>query len=232
MINVGDVVLCKVTKIEGANVFVEVDGMGPGSIVLSEIAAGRIRNLREYVSPNRKIVCKVLKVSNDHLELSLRRVTAKERDGVLDGYKKERALTNMLKTVVDKPEQVTAKIKQEMGVVEFLDGASEDVKVIEKFIDKVKAKKLFQIISEKEEKERRIKRKFVLKSYSGEGLKEIKEILEVSEGDVKYIGSSVFSVSVSGKDFKEVEAKLDSILEEIEKRAEKKKVIFRIKKEK
>jgi translation initiation factor 2 alpha subunit (eIF-2alpha) len=231
MINVGDVVLCKVKKIEGANVFVEVDGEGLGSIVLSEIAAGRIRNLREYVSPNRKIVCKVLKIAKDHLELSLRRVTAKEREGVLERDKKERALINMLKTVVDKPEKIAEKIKQEHGVVEFLDDAGWDVKVIEKFVSKDKAKRLFQIISEKEEKERRVKRNFVLKSFSGEGLKEIKWILNV-DADVKYIGSSVFSVSVSGRDFKKAEAKLNDILGEIEKRADKMKAEFKLKKEK
>ena len=52
----GDVVLCTVTKIEGTSVFVNIEGDGEGSIIVSEIAPGRIRNLRDYVLPNKKIV--------------------------------------------------------------------------------------------------------------------------------------------------------------------------------
>ena len=78
--NEGDIILCTVEKIEGISVFVTIDKGGTGSIVTSEIAPGRIRNLRDYVVPNKKIVCKVLKVDpNGHVHLSLRRVTAKER---------------------------------------------------------------------------------------------------------------------------------------------------------
>jgi translation initiation factor 2 alpha subunit (eIF-2alpha) len=230
--NEGDVVFCKVVKIEGTTVFVEVEGGVPGSLVLSEVAAGRIRNLRAYVSPNRKIVCKVLKIAKDHLELSLRRVTAKERDEMLISHKKERALSNMLKTIGEKPREIINKIKEEYDIPEFLLEAREDIKVIEQFIDKGKAKKLFQIISEKEEREKVVKRKFVLKSYSDSGVKDLKEILNVENIDVKYVGSSIFSISVSGRDFKEAEARLGDIFEEIEKRAEKKKAIFKIKKEK
>ena len=85
-----DVVLCTVKKIQKTTVFVDVEGDGEGSIVMSEIAAGRIRNLREYVTPNKKIVCKVLRFINGHPQLSLRRVTAGERDTVLNRHKKEK----------------------------------------------------------------------------------------------------------------------------------------------
>ena len=226
----GDVVFCKVTKIEGTSVFVEIEGGFPGSIVLSEIAAGRIRNLREYVSPNRAIVCKVLRITKDRLELSLRRVTAKEREEVLENYKKERALTNMLNMIGEKPEKAIEKIKKEYGIAEFLLEAREDVRVIEKFIGKDKAKKLFEIISEKDEKEKVVKGKFVLRSYSSSGVQDLKEILNIEEVDIRYIGSSVFSASVSGKNYKDADKKLGDILEEIKKRAEKKKVIFELRK--
>ncbi len=71
----GSLVLCTVKKIEKTNIFLDIDGYGEGSMVLSEVAAGRIRNLREYVFPNKKIVCKILNIDKGHIELSLRRVT-------------------------------------------------------------------------------------------------------------------------------------------------------------
>src|SRR3989344_4881379 len=97
--HVDDVLLCKVKSIEGTSIFLETEEGFPGSMILSEVAAGRIRNLRAYVSPNRMIVCKILNVKSDHLELSLRRVTTREKQHVLENHKQERAFANMLKTV-------------------------------------------------------------------------------------------------------------------------------------
>ena len=55
----GDVVLCTVEKIEGTVVFVNIDGTNKqGTIITSEVAPGRIRNIREYVVPKKKIVSK------------------------------------------------------------------------------------------------------------------------------------------------------------------------------
>jgi len=72
-LEVGDVVLCTVDKIAGTVVFVKIDRNGEGNIITSEIAPGRIRNLREYVVPKKKIVCKILRISpNGNINLSLR----------------------------------------------------------------------------------------------------------------------------------------------------------------
>ncbi|MEN9625985.1 MAG: hypothetical protein RL557_313, partial [archaeon] len=58
----GQIVLCTVDKIIGTTVFVRIDNNGEGTLTFSEIAPGRIRNLREYVMPGKKIVCKILKI--------------------------------------------------------------------------------------------------------------------------------------------------------------------------
>src|SRR3972149_5802351 len=109
-----DIVLCTVRKIDGTVVFLDIEECNlMGSMILSEVAAGRIRNLGFYVSPRKKIVCKVLKVYRDHIELSLRRVTAKEREEVLDRHKKERAIRKILDSVVKDSTGILAKIKEE-----------------------------------------------------------------------------------------------------------------------
>ena len=64
-LEVGDFAMCTVDRIVGTIVFVKIDGRGEGSIILSEIAPGRIRNLRNYVVPKKRIVCKVLRTSGD-----------------------------------------------------------------------------------------------------------------------------------------------------------------------
>ena len=68
-------VLCTVTKIDGTTVFVKLDSGEDGTIVVSEIAPGRIRNLRDYVVPGKKIVCKILSIEHNNIHLSLRSVS-------------------------------------------------------------------------------------------------------------------------------------------------------------
>jgi len=228
-----DVVYCIVKKIEGTTVFLDVEGGYSGSMVLSEVSAGRIRNLKKYVSPNRKIVCKVLKVKPDYVEVSLRRVTAKEKEEVLERHKKEKALGSLFKVVGADPEKLIQEIKEKYDdVLDFYDAVRESQDVLEEFLPKDKAERVFQAISEKEKREKIVVAKFVLKSDSENGLKDIKEILDVPGVEIHYLGSGKFTVSVSGKDFKEANQKLEDVLEEIEKRAKGKKAEFELGKEK
>ena len=75
----GNLVLCTVKKVTNTITFVELSDGEEGTIVSSEIAPGRIKLMRQYVVPNKKIVCKILEISGDRISLSLRRVNSKER---------------------------------------------------------------------------------------------------------------------------------------------------------
>src|SRR3989338_8426687 len=113
----GDVVLCTVEKIVGTTVFVNIEGNGQGSIIVSEIAPGRIRNLRDYVVPHKKIVCKILKVGENYVNLSLRRVTLKEKKEVLDRYEREKSSLSILKSILkEKANDIAGKIKEESSL--------------------------------------------------------------------------------------------------------------------
>ncbi|MBI5803831.1 hypothetical protein HY450_01150 [Candidatus Pacearchaeota archaeon] len=223
----GDVVFCKVEKIEGTTVFLEVEGTDKGTMVLSEVAAGRIRNLRSYVSPNRNVVCKILKVVRGHLELSLRRVTSKERDEVLNRHKKGRALRSVFEAVgVGKDE--LRKIEDLYNLGELMEEAEESPGVLDKLIGKEKAKKVLEMISEKEGREKIAEGKFVLSSLSEQGVNDIKKILDLRDVEIHYLGSSQFSVLSSGKDFKEANNKLNNALEEIGRRAKANNAFFEL----
>ena len=226
-----DFVLCTVRKIDGTSIFLDIDGTAVlGSMILSEIAAGRIRNLGDYVHVGKKIVCKVLKVYKDHLELSFRRVTASEREEVLDRHKKNNAYTKILENCL-KNKEVIGKIKKDFEIVDFVDEGKEDKKIFEKYLDKDEIMKLLEMVKDKVEKVKIVNKTFILRSYSREGLKEIKEILDV-EGEIHYRGSSVFNIMQTAMDFKVAENKLTKSLEEIERRAKEKKAEFEILKEK
>jgi len=64
-----DLILCKVKKVTNTITFVELPNGQEGTIVSSEIAPGRIKHMRQYVVPNKQIVCKILKIEGDHIQL-------------------------------------------------------------------------------------------------------------------------------------------------------------------
>jgi len=228
----GDLVLCKVVNIEGTSVFLEVEGAVKGTMMLSEVVAGRIRNLREYVSPKKMVVCKVLKVFSDHLELSLRRVTAKEREQVLDIYKKERSFRNLLKATGEDPDKVFLEIKREYSLAEFFDSFKDNPQILNKFVKKESAQKIFNLFREKDKKERKVFGRFILKSFSETGISDIKEILSFENMGINYLGNSVFSVTIVEGDFKTANASLQNFFDEVSRRAKQRHALFEIKKEK
>jgi translation initiation factor 2 alpha subunit (eIF-2alpha) len=225
----GLLVLCTVKKIEKTTVFIEIDGNGEGSIVLSEIAAGRIRNLRDYVFPNKKIVCKILTIEPDNIQLSLRRVTAKERESILEHNKKEKNILGMLKTVVKEFNETIEKIKEKYDLADFFEEAKESPQILNDFFSKEESEKIYKIISEKIDKVKKVKKIFKLSSNSPSGVKEIKEILDIPQAEIRYFGSSTFSISSEANDFKEANKKLSTILEDIEKKAKQKHLSFSLK---
>ena len=221
-----DLVMCTVKSIEGTTVFVEIEGNGQGSISMSEVAAGRIRNLREYVSVNKKIVCKILRIHANDIQLSLRRVTTKEREEILEHYQKERTALSLLKTVSKTPEKIIEKIKEKERLWSFFDKAREDPSLLERVMSKGEAQSLAKIFSEKKESEKRAKKTIILRSASDAGVNEIKNVLNIKEVDIAYLGSSQFTVSGKAKDFKEANIKVNVAIEEIEKRANERKIFF------
>lgn len=225
-----DIVLCEVKNIEGTAVFVELDDQTKGSIAFSEVSAGRIRNIREFVTIGKKVVCKVLRVQKENLELSLRRVTAKEREAVLEKHKKERTLRAIfLPLFGEKTDQMLEKIAKDHDLAELLDKAKENASVLEKYVTKQQMETLHKVLAEKKEKEREIKKTVVLKTQEDTGLYDIQSVLTTDRAEVHYLGSSKFSISVKDKEFKSANLKLQNVLEEIKERAKKKHVLFEIK---
>ena len=229
-LNENDVILCTVERIERTTVFLDLGEYGKGTMIFSEVSPGRIRNIREYVVPNKQIVCKVLRIKDGHPELSLRRVKAKERDEVLDTHKKEKILANILKPVMKgKTPEILEKIKEEYSLAEFLDEARENSTLIEKFVTKTQATELKKIFAEKKEKEKEASKIIILKSIKESGLKDIKEVLKIKDAKINYLGSSKFSINVKEKNYKIANLKLEKIIEEIKSKAKSLEIKFEVK---
>ncbi len=101
----GDLVVCTVTKVEKAAVFVDLDEYdAKGVIRIDEVVAGRIRTLKGIVEPGRKVVCKVLRVDPNTkiLELSIRRVSEGLKRQKLAEYKREQIAIQLVESLSKK----------------------------------------------------------------------------------------------------------------------------------
>jgi translation initiation factor 2 subunit 1 len=107
-------VLCTVGEIGQHGVFCSLDEYGSRSalIHISEIAPGRIRNIREYVKEGKKVVCRVLATNPEkgHIDLSLRRVNETQRRGKLNEVKQEQLAESIVEHVARQRKEEPRKV--------------------------------------------------------------------------------------------------------------------------
>ena len=219
----GDLVLCTVDRIDGTNVFVSIEGNGEGIIMTSEIAPGRIRNIRDYVVPKKKIVCKVLRAFGNRIELSLRRVTPKEQKEVMENYQQEKSYMSILNTILGKEaETVIKKILEEESLHEFFGEAKSNPKKLDGLMNRESADKIIEIINSQKEKIFTIKKDMRLMSVKPDGLELIKNIFSGIKGmEVRYISAGHYSLISESSDIKSADNAVRKALSEIEKNAKK-----------
>ncbi len=229
-LEVGDIVLCTVDRIVGTIVFVHIEGYGEGSIVMSEIAPGRIRNLRDYVVPKKKIVCKVLRMSDRNIDLSLRRVTLKEKKEVLEKAKQEKSYANLLKGVLkEKAEKIIQEILTEDSLFSFLTESKENPSELETLVGKEDAKKILEILNAQKSKKIIVQKKFSLTTVEPNGVERIKKILsDIKDVEVKYLSAGKYFIKTESENAKEADNQLKEILNNIEKKAKQENISFSI----
>ena len=223
-LEVGDIVLCTVENVERTIVFVKIEGYGQGSIITSEIAPGRIKNMRQYVVPNKKIVCKVLKASGSHVELSLRRVNSKEKKEVMQTHKQEQATEVAFKQILgDKVQQIKEKILKDLETLtKFVEDSREDKKLIEKYIPKPNQESIAKL-TEKRKKSQELKQNIKIKCLEDDGIKRIKKVFNIEDKNISitYISAGQFRLKLVVEDFKQGKKRMTEILEELEEKAKK-----------
>jgi len=219
-----DLILCKVKNITSTITFVEMPNGHEGTIVSSEIAPGRIKLMRQYVVPNKKIVCKILKIEGDHAHLSLRRVTSKEKKEVMQKYKQTQTIKIAFKQILgEKEKSIKEKILKDFkDLQEFINTSRSDEKLISKYIPKEKQEAIKKI-SEKKRKEEELKQNIKIKCLEDNGVKKIKQVFNLDDKNISitYISAGNFKLKLKVKDFKQGKKRMNEIIEELEKRAKK-----------
>ena len=132
----------------------------------------------------------------------------------------------------DKADEIIIKILKKERVYDFCERVKEDVKELEKLVDKDEAKKIQDRLKEQKKKKISIKKEFSLISYKPNGLNQIKKILgEIKDVELKYVSAGNYILKSESGDPKHADNLLKKILENIENDAKKNGLIFSIKKE-
>ena len=205
-------VLCVVDRILGTTVFVKIeDYRKEGVIATSEVAPGRIRNIRDYVVPGKRVVCKVLRIDDKtgHIDLSLRRVSKKEQEEVLERYEKEKNALAIIKVVSgEKAEAFRESIlKRDIKLADFIYKPDKN-EFLSIGLSEEQADRIIKIVNERTEKNIYVKEKISVSSDAGDGVVRIRNVLnevksKFKESDISCISAPNFFITMSSSDYKE-----------------------------
>lgn len=242
-----DVVIGTVDRTIGTSVFVKLDEYGKeGVISFSEVAPGRIRNIRDYVKPGQKIACKVLRIDKEkgHIDLSLRRVSAKEKKQVMENYKKEKEIFAVMDIIIKDKKRagdIIVKLKHKTDFVDLCSNVEANAEscltlLTESGFSKEEMQRFIEIIKEKVRvKKAVVKAKFSLSSESGDGIEKIKRLLAELENkgfDISYVSSPHYTITVEDKDYKEANKKIRVALDLLSAKTKDYECKFEVEKEK
>jgi len=116
----GELVIATIESVMDYGAYARLDEYSKrGFLHISEISSARIRNVRDFVRENQKMVLKVLRVDvqKGHIDLSLRRVTKRERIEKNKSYKKDRKGETLLHAVAEKLGLPVDEVYQKAGVI-------------------------------------------------------------------------------------------------------------------
>lgn len=116
----GDLVMATIESVMDYGAYANLDEYHRrGFLHISEISSARIRNVRDFVRENQKMVLKVLRVDVEkgHIDLSLRRVTKRERIEKVKSWKKDRKGEALLNAVAEKIGLPKDEVYQKAGTI-------------------------------------------------------------------------------------------------------------------
>lgn len=104
--SVDELVMCTIKKVFPQGAFATLDEYGnkEGMIHISEVASGWVKNIRDHVRENQKVVCETLDVdpTRKNIDLSIRRVKDSERRWKAQQLKREQKGEKLLEIAAKK----------------------------------------------------------------------------------------------------------------------------------
>jgi len=216
-----DLVMCTVVNIQHNSIFVNIHEYDKqGMITISEVAPGRIRNIRDYVAEGKVIVCKVLYVNAErgYIDLSLRRVAEGQRRQKSDEVKQELKAEKIIEMTAHSL-KIDAKKLYDQVANAFLQNYFYIYQAFDDFLnDNIELKKYFEanvaaalekIIREKiRPKEIIVAGDVSISTWEENGVEDIRMALTAAVKDninISYLGGGKYRILIKGTDYKILE---------------------------
>ncbi len=116
----GELVIATIESIRDYGAYANLDEYKRrGFLHISEISNARIRNVRDFIRENQKMILKVVRVDVEkgHIDLSLRRVTKRERIEKSKAYKKDRKGETLLHEVAQRLNLPLDEVYEKAGAI-------------------------------------------------------------------------------------------------------------------
>jgi translation initiation factor 2 subunit 1 len=117
---IGDLVIATIETVTDYGAYAKLDEYSKrGLLHVSEISSSWIRNIRDFVREGQKVVLKVLRVDEEkgHIDLSLRRVTKREKIEKILSWKKDRKAEALLHGVAEKTGFPAEEVYEKAGKI-------------------------------------------------------------------------------------------------------------------
>jgi len=235
---VGDLVMATVETVTDYGAYVKLDEYDKrGLLHISEISSSWIRNIRNFVREGQKVVLKVLRVDAEkgHVDLSLRRVTKREKIEKVMAWKRERKAETLIRSVAEKTglsleevyEKAGALIEKEYGLYE---GFEKVVKGGAEVLTKIGVPEEIATVIAEVAKERihiplvKVKGIVELRCMKPDGVKVIKEAFlnakkaeKSRDAKLRFyvVAAPKYCVEVLAENYKRAEAVLERVAENV-----------------
>jgi translation initiation factor 2 subunit 1 len=235
---IGDLVIATIEIVTDYGAYAKLDEYNKrGLLHVSEISSSWIRNIRDFVREGQKVVLKVLRVDTEkgHIDLSLRRVTKREKIEKILSWKKERKAEALLREVAEKiglsHEEVYEKagkiIEEKYGLYEgFEKVVKEGTEVLTKIgVPEILAKAFAEVAEERiHVKMVKVKGIIEIRCMKPNGVKIIKDSFlnakkaeKTKDADVRFyvIAAPKYSVEVLAENYKRAEEILQKVAQNV-----------------
>jgi len=244
-----ELVICTVKKILFHSIFATLEEYEhlDGMIHISEIAPGRIRNIRDYVREGKRVVCIVLKVNQEknHIDLSLRRVSMSLRNKKNEEFKQEMKAEKLLENIAFQLKVKLPEVYKKFGykLIEKYDllfpalvdiASNGESAITDLKLDPKYSKILLELVKERiKPPEFEMHEKLTLQTFAPNGIDDIKNVLKASQDFAKkkkfdfnlvYISAPLYRVEVKAGDKKTASDDLKELVGTLLKEAKKNKI--------
>lgn len=236
---IGEFVIGTATKIQDHGAYVNLDEFNKsGYIPIGEIASTWVKNIRDYVREGQKVVLKVIRVDDKrgHVDLSLKKVTEREKKEKLIQWKRAKRAEKLLEGVASYLKKDLSEAVEKVGIPledHFGDlytamemAVAEGPQALAKVgIPEVWAKAIHEAAKEHIEPPTvQVTGVLQLNSTKPKGIEDIKRALsEGEEGarskggklEITYLGAPRYRIEVTAKDYRSAEDILRDTAEKI-----------------